>query len=57
MELRTGIAHPRQLTLGLEPSPLQGLPPRARGEVVALLAYLLLEASGKVERKADDERS
>jgi len=57
MELRTGIARCRQLTLGLERSPLQGLAPSARDEVVALLAYLLLEANGKMEREADDERS
>ena len=57
MELRTGIARCRQLTLGLERSPLEGLAPSARDEVVALLAYLLLEANGKMEREADDERS
>jgi hypothetical protein len=52
------MAVPRQLALALdlEPSPLHGRTPRERCEVIALLAHLLLEASGLVEEEADDER-
>ncbi len=58
MNLRTYMAVPRQLALDLdlEPSPLHGRTPRERCEVIALLAHLLLEASGLAEGEADDER-
>jgi hypothetical protein len=57
MELRRGIAHPRQRVLDLAPSPLHQLNPRERCEVIALLAHLLLEAHGLVQGETDDERS
>ncbi len=56
MNLMTYMAVPRQLDLDLAPTPLHGRIPRERCEVIALLAHLLLEASGLVEGEADDER-
>lgn len=55
MDPRTFVAAPRQLTMNLDPLMLRGLAPAERIEVITLLAYLLLEASGMVEREADDE--
>jgi hypothetical protein len=55
MEPKTQIAVPRQLALTLDSLALRGLPPTERAEVVVLLAQLLQEASGMVEREDDDE--
>ncbi len=56
MEQMRGAAHRGQLALELTPSPLHGLNPRERCEVIALLAQLLLEAHGLVNGEDDDER-
>jgi len=55
MESSKRVAAPHQLTMNLDPVMLRGLAPAERTEVITLLAYLLLEASGIVEREADDE--
>ncbi len=57
MGLRRAIVHPRQLTMDLAPSPLHELNPREHCEVIALLAHLLLEASGRARQEVDNERS
>lgn len=49
-----GAAH-RQLTLALDVLTLRGLGARERAEAVALLAQLLLEASGAVHEEGDHE--
>jgi hypothetical protein len=41
--------------MDLDPMVLRGLASEERNEVITLLAYLLLEAGGIVEREADDE--
>ena len=55
MESSKRVAAPHQLTMNLDPVMLRGLAPAERTEAITLLAYLLLEASGIVEREADDE--
>ena len=49
-----GVAH-RQLSLALDVLTLQGLGAREGAEAVALLAQLLLEASGATRGEGDDE--
>lgn len=55
MNPQTRAPAPRQLVMDLDSLPLRGLAPAERIELVALLAGLLLEASGMVEREDGDE--
>jgi hypothetical protein len=52
---REAVSPPRQLTLALDSVKLRGLSTSERGAVVALLAGLLLEAGGVVERENDND--
>ena len=47
---------PCQLTMALDSAKLQGLSASERSAAVALLAELLLEAGGMMERENDDDR-
>ena len=47
---------PRQLSLLTDAPTLQGLGPEERREAVALLAALLIEASGAATPEAGDDR-
>jgi len=48
-------AAPRQLTMALDATALEGLGTKERAKAVSLLAQLLLEASGAVEEEGGDE--
>lgn len=52
---REAVSAPRQLAMALDSVKLRGLSARERGAVIALLAGMLLEASGVVERENDDD--
>ena len=55
MDQKTHIFTPRQLVLVLDSLPLRGLAVTERDKVVALLAQLLLQASGTAQGGSDDE--
>ncbi len=56
MEPKTQLEALRQLPLALDSSMLRGLAPTECAKAVALLALLLLEAGGEVDREEDDDR-
>jgi hypothetical protein len=52
---RKAVPAPRQLTMALDSLRLRGLSAGERNAVIALLAGLLLEASGVAKRENDDD--
>jgi hypothetical protein len=53
---RRPMPAPRQLSMALDTAKLRNLSPTDRSEAVALLAGLLLEASGAAAPEAGDDR-
>jgi hypothetical protein len=55
VEPKTQLEAPRQLPLSLDSAMLRGLTAAERAKAVALLAQLLLEAGGEMDREEVDE--